>query len=244
MSWHHRRQPRKTSTSPKRSQRATRRSPRFDLTKATAAYQAALKLDPKSYEANWKLARALADQSHARHERSRRTEETVRQQAERLRARSRATESHRLQRPHLSRHRSRKTRPLSRRQAEGRTVQGSQDGGRKGHRAESKGGPRVSRPRHLEPRDGRVELGAEEVRRVTLRKIPARLAGAGELPTCARRPSLRPTSSHITSSWASRWPTPATGPKPTRNWSTPSPCRKPGRPTTTTRRWRKRNWRR
>lgn len=35
----------------------------FDLTKAVAAYQEALKLDPKSYEATWKLARAYADKA-------------------------------------------------------------------------------------------------------------------------------------------------------------------------------------
>jgi len=35
----------------------------FDLTKAVAAYQEAIKLDPKSYEATWKLARAYADKA-------------------------------------------------------------------------------------------------------------------------------------------------------------------------------------
>ena len=35
----------------------------FDLTRATAAYQEALKLDPKHYEANWKLARTFADKA-------------------------------------------------------------------------------------------------------------------------------------------------------------------------------------
>jgi len=36
---------------------------RFDLNKAAAAYQGVLKIDANNYEANWKLARALADQA-------------------------------------------------------------------------------------------------------------------------------------------------------------------------------------
>ena len=36
---------------------------KFDLTKATAAYTSAFKLDPQNYDVNWRLARALADAS-------------------------------------------------------------------------------------------------------------------------------------------------------------------------------------
>src|SRR5437867_7410710 len=35
---------------------------KFNLKKATLAYQSALKLDPKNYDASWRLGRALVDQ--------------------------------------------------------------------------------------------------------------------------------------------------------------------------------------
>ena len=181
---------------------------RFDLAAALAAYRAALAAAPESYEAAWKLARALADEATLSHDPDEQKRLCV--EAEAL---ARAAVLLRPSDPMGHDILAVAVGKLALFEGGKRKVElGKEVKAEADQRAPAQPGrrPRPARPGDLEPRDGRARLVPAELRPAAVRQAPAGVARG-----CDRRPhraiELRPeviphhVELGITLEAASRW---------------------------------------